>query len=81
MNGSRIKSPSSVEAKISFSSVINDDKYSFVVDETDIKIVTIPVGYTHNIENIGEGEMILILWCNELFDKEKPDTYYRKVEK
>ena len=67
------------KAKISFSSVINDDKYSFIVDDTEVKIVTIPVGYTHNIENIGEEEMILILWCNELFDKEKPDTYYRKV--
>lgn len=67
------------KAKISFSSVINDNKYSFIVDDTDIKIVTIPVGYTHNIENIGDEEMILILWCNELFDKNKPDTYYRKV--
>ncbi len=68
------------KAKISFSSVIDaNDKYSFIVDDSDIKIVTIPVGYTHNIENIGNGEMILAIWCNELFDSEKPDTYYRKV--
>jgi len=67
------------KAKISFSSVINDDKYSFIVDESDIKIVTIPVGYTHNIENIGDSEMILAIWCNELFDPNHPDTYYRKV--
>ena len=67
------------KAKISFSSVINDDKYSFIVDDSDIKIVTIPVGYTHNIENIGDGEMILAIWCNELFDKNHPDTFYRKV--
>lgn len=67
------------KAKISFSSVINDDKYSFIVDDKEIKIITIPVGYTHNIENIGDDEMILILWCNELFDKNKPDTYYKKV--
>ncbi len=67
------------KAKISFSSVINDDKYSFIVDDSDIKIVTIPVGYTHNIENIGDGEMVLAIWCNELFDPNHPDTYYRKV--
>ena len=68
------------KAKISFSSVIDEnDNYSFIVDENDIKIVTIPVGYTHNIENIGNKEMILAIWCNELFDKEKPDTYYKKV--
>lgn len=67
------------KAKISFSSIISDDKYSFIVDDSEIKIITIPVGYTHNIENIGEDEMILAIWCNELFDKEKPDTYYKKV--
>lgn len=68
------------KAKISFSSVIDDnDSYSFIVDDSEIKIVTIPVGYTHNIENIGDGEMILAIWCNELFDKNKPDTYFKKV--
>ena len=67
------------QAKITFSSVINDESYSFLVDDSEIKIVTIPVGYTHNIENIGDEEMILAIWCNELFDKEKPDTYFKKV--
>lgn len=70
------------KAKISFASVIDEnDKYSFTVNDEEIKIVTIPVGYTHNIENIGDGEMILAIWCNELFDPEKPDTYYKQVEK
>ncbi len=68
------------KAKISFSSIIDEnDNYSFIVDDSEIKIITIPVGYTHNIENIGNDEMILAIWCNELFDKEKPDTYFRKV--
>lgn len=68
------------KAKISFSSVIDEnDTYSFIVDDSEIKIITIPVGYTHNIENIGNDEMILAIWCNELFDKEKPDTYFKKV--
>ena len=67
------------KAKISFSSIISDDKFSFIVDDREIKIITIPVGYTHNIENIGDDEMILAIWCNELFDKEHPDTYFREV--
>lgn len=33
-------------------------------------------GYTHNIKNIGKEEMILILWANEIFDQNKPDTYF-----
>ena len=67
------------KAKISFKSIINDDKYSFIVDDNEIKIITIPVGYTHNIENIGDGEMILAIWCNELFDKNHPDTYFKEI--
>jgi UDP-2-acetamido-2,6-beta-L-arabino-hexul-4-ose reductase len=42
-------------------------------------VVDIPVGYTHNITNTGAGEMILVIWANELFDKENPDTYYLEV--
>lgn len=69
------------KAKISFSSVIDEnDCYSFIVDDKEIKVITIPVGYTHNIENIGDSEMILAIWCNELFDKDKPDTYFKKVK-
>ena len=56
------------------------EKIILVVDDSDIKIITIPVGYTHNIENIGEGEMILVMWCNELFDEDKPDTYRKDIK-
>ena len=70
------------KARISFKSIIDDDdQYSFEVDDKEIKVVTIPVGYTHNIENIGEDEMILAIWCNELFDQNKPDTYFQEIPK
>ena len=36
-------------------------------------------GYTHNIKNIGKDNLILLLWANENFDKENPDTYFLKV--
>ena len=37
-------------------------------------VETIP-GWTHDITNIGEDEMVVMLWANEIFDREKPDTY------
>lgn len=37
-------------------------------------VETVP-GWTHDITNIGEDEMIVMLWANEIFDREKPDTY------
>lgn len=68
------------KARINFSSIFGGDKISFEVDDKNIKVVTIPVGYTHNIENVGDGEMILMIWCNEIFDEKHPDTFYKKVE-
>lgn len=39
---------------------------------------TIP-GWTHDITNVGEDEMVVMLWANENFDREKPDTVASKV--
>ena len=66
-------------ARIGFTNIVTGDSYEFEVDDSDIKIITIPVGFTHNIENIGDDEMILAIWCNELFDKENPDTFFKPV--
>jgi UDP-2-acetamido-2,6-beta-L-arabino-hexul-4-ose reductase len=41
-------------------------------------VETIP-GWTHNITNVGEGEMIVMLWANEIFDRARPDTVAMKV--
>ncbi len=37
-------------------------------------VETVP-GWTHDITNIGEDEMIVMLWANEIFDRSKPDTF------
>ncbi len=41
-------------------------------------VETVP-GWTHDITNVGEEEMIVMLWANEIFDREHPDTYARPV--
>ena len=68
------------KAKITFCHVITGEEKEYIVDDSEFKVVNIPVGYSHKIENIGEDGMILLIWCNELFDKEKPDTYYMEVK-
>ena len=40
-----------------------------------VQYVNIPVGYQHCINNVGDDELILILWANELFDPSRPDTF------
>ena len=44
-----------------------------------MEVVDIPAGYTHNIENLGDADMITIMWANELYNPDKPDTYYLEV--
>ena len=67
------------KAKITFRHILTNEMKEYYVDDENIQIVTIPVGYTHMIENIGDKEMILMLWCNELFEEKHPDTYYEEV--
>lgn len=38
-------------------------------------VVDIPPGYTHNIENLGDTDLLTIMWANECFDPAHPDTY------
>lgn len=41
--------------------------------EQSLIVETVP-GWSHDITNIGEDELICMLWANELFDRERPDT-------
>lgn len=45
------------------------------VDGTEFRVVDIPPGYTHSIENVGEGELITVFWASEIFEPDRPDTY------
>lgn len=50
------------------------------VSGNKIEVVDIPTGYTHNIINEGDTDLVTFMWCNECFNPEKPDTYFLKVE-
>jgi UDP-2-acetamido-2,6-beta-L-arabino-hexul-4-ose reductase len=66
---------------IRFRQVDSDRVLEYPVDDRAIKVVDIPPGYTHSIENTGEGEMICLFWANQIFAPEKPDTYFDPVIK
>ncbi|MCR4655885.1 MAG: capsular polysaccharide biosynthesis protein CapF [Lachnospiraceae bacterium] len=44
-----------------------------------LKVVDIPTGYTHSIVNVGNDDMVVIIWANEVFDPKRPDTYFEEV--
>lgn len=64
---------------IRFRKVDSDDIIEYYVSGDKLEVVDIPPGYTHNIENLGDTDMVTIMWANECFDPEKPDTYYLEV--
>ncbi len=44
-----------------------------------LQVVDIPVGYTHSIVNTGETDLVTVMWVNESFDPNNPDTYFVEV--
>lgn len=64
---------------IRFRKIDSDQVLEYFVSGDKMEVVDIPTGYTHNIENLGDTNMVTIMWANEPFDPDKPDTYYMEV--
>lgn len=58
-----------------------DEVLNFEVSGEEIKAVHMLPGYTHNIVNLSDTEpLVTLMWANELFDPNRPDTYFEPVE-
>ena len=58
-----------------------DEVLEFYVSGEKIEAVHMLPGYTHNIINLSDTEdLITLMWANESFDKNRPDTFFEKVE-
>ncbi len=64
---------------IRFRKIDSDNVIEYFVSGDKLEVVDIPVGYTHNIENLGNADMVTLMWCNECFDPNKPDTFFLEV--
>ena len=64
---------------IRFRKVDGEMVHEYFVSGDKLEVVDIPVGYTHNIENVGDTDMVTVMWVNEVFDPERPDTYFLPV--
>lgn len=60
----------------------SDEVIEYEVSGDRIQSVIMLPGYTHNIINLSETEdLVTVMYCNEVFNPERPDTYFDKVEK
>lgn len=68
------------DAVIRFRHIESNEVIEYPVSGTDFRVVDIPPGYTHSIENIGSTELIVLFWAGELFDPKTPDTCFVEVQ-
>lgn len=59
--------------------VFADEIIEYPVSGEKMEVVDIPTGYTHNIKNVGDTDLITFMWSNEVFNPDKPDTYFLEV--
>jgi len=67
------------EALFRFRHLLTDELVELRTSGTNPQVVDTIPGWTHDIKNIGADEMIVMLWANEIFDRQKPDTVASKV--
>lgn len=65
---------------IRFRQVGGSEVISYHVSGDKLEVVDIPTGYTHNISNTGETDLVTVMWCNEVYEPERPDTFFEAVE-
>jgi len=66
-------------ARFGFRDLRTGDVHEIVVEGGEARIVETVPGWAHNVTNVGEGELVVLLWANETFDRARPDTIGMKV--
>jgi len=66
-------------AKFRFRQIVSGETAEIETSGDAPQIVETAPGWSHDITNIGDTEMIVMLWANELFDRSRPDTFASKI--
>jgi len=67
------------EAVVRFRQINDINVIEHRVSGMDLKVLDIPAGYTHSITNTGNKDLLTLFWADEIFNPEKPDTYYLEI--
>jgi UDP-2-acetamido-2,6-beta-L-arabino-hexul-4-ose reductase len=66
-------------ARFGFRNIESGEAHELVVRGGDARIVETVPGWTHDITNIADDELVVMLWANEVFDRQRPDTVAMQV--
>jgi|SRR5450830_1246841 len=67
------------KARFGFRHIVTGEYFEKLTDGSYPEVVETVPGWSHDITNIGDVEMIVMLWANEIFDRQAPDTVSHKV--
>lgn len=67
------------KALIELRDIFSKEIIQYNVDGNNLEIVEMIPGYTHNIKNTGDEEMVLLIWANENYNSKTPDTNFVEV--
>ena len=68
------------EAEIKLRRMLTSDTHTYRVSGAEPKAIDIPILYTHNIKNVGDGPLLTMFWAGEHFDPQDSDTYFCDVD-
>jgi UDP-2-acetamido-2,6-beta-L-arabino-hexul-4-ose reductase len=60
---------------IRFKKAEGGDIFLYPVSGERPEVIDIPAGYAHSVTNTGTADMVMVIWANEIFDPQNPDTY------
>lgn len=63
------------QAKFRFRHMHTNESFELATSGANAEVVETVPGWTHDITNVGEDELIVMLWANEIFDRARPDTF------
>lgn len=66
-------------AKFRFRNVVSGEYHELIASGAEPTIVETVPGWAHDVVNVGTDELVALLWANEIFDREKPDTFFHQV--
>jgi len=67
------------EGTIRCRAVENSHIVEYRISGDELRVIDIPPGYSHSLENTGDVDMVTVMWASECYDPEAPDTYALEV--
>ena len=67
------------QAEFKFENISTAERHRLTVNGDSPEVVETVPGWSHDITNVGDEELIVMLWANEIFDRDRPDTFAKEL--